>query len=313
MDDFDALPRHTREKIDRAFDRASSDFKSQRSEAHTPPAGGFIAGDVAPGGFLVDDAPGGFLPPDAGGFLPASPSTGGFLPPLPPSGGPFAPSSLRAHVGRSPEDTITLSEIAHGLQILDLPPDDEEVLSVFRKAASGWGAQRRSGEEEEREEVVTRKDWRSVCSALLGGDEGTDNVEPDEPDDMADIIEDEDVNMDAVESEGDASSDEYIDEAPQPKRKRGTTSKTSNRKTRQKKVELIDSDDDGDPLNRPLTARQKLECLHAFSLFFPGIDEDALKRRRIGIKEITQASNILKEKTTVEEVCTRITGFLCRH
>ena len=89
------------------------------------------------------------------------------------------------------------------------------------------------------------------------------------------IIEDEDVNMDAVESEGDASSDEYIDEAPQPKRKRGTTSKTPTRKTRQKKVELIDSDDDGDPLNRPLTARQKLECLHAFSLFFPVLITDS--------------------------------------
>ena len=35
-------------------------------------------------------------------------------------------------------DGIPLSSILKVLQSLDLPPDDEEVLAVFRNAASGW-------------------------------------------------------------------------------------------------------------------------------------------------------------------------------
>ncbi|VDC02403.1 unnamed protein product [Peniophora sp. CBMAI 1063] len=316
MDDFDALPQSTREKIDRAFDRASSYYKSLRSSEPSASAGGFIVDDApAPGGFLLDDAPGGFLPPSppAGGFLPPSPPAGGFLPPSPPAGGFLPPpSSSRANGARSLEDVITLSEIAHALQILDLPPDDDEVLSVFRNAATGWGARSRDVDAGEQEQTVTRKDWRAVCSALLGGGEDDDDdedIQVEESQEAAEAIEDEDVPMEVAESEGDASSDEYVEEAPQPKRKRGAASKTPARKTRKKKIELADSDDDENPLNRPLTARQKRECLHAFSLFFPGIEEDAVKRRRIGIKELTQASDLLKEKTNVEEMVEMLEAF----
>ncbi|KZV61123.1 hypothetical protein PENSPDRAFT_659123 [Peniophora sp. CONT] len=312
MDDFDALPKNTREKIDRAFDKASSSYSNSVPSAdHNSYAGGFIVDDApAPGGFLLDDAPGGFLPPDAGGFLPPSPPSGGFLSPSPPAGG-FLPSSPppRAARIRSPDDFITLSEITRALQILDLPPDDEEVLAVFRNAATGWGAREKGDEEGEPEETVTRKDWRAVCSALIGDDDEPGDAEMDEPEDVVETIDDEDVSMEIQESEGDASSDEYVEETPQPKRKRGAATKTPARKTRQKKAERADSDSDGDPLNRLLTARQKRECLHAFSLFFPGLEEDAVKRRRIGIKEITQASNILKEKTNVEEMVEMLEAF----
>ena len=64
-----------------------------------------------------------------------------------------------------------------------------------------------------------------------------------------------------------------------------------------------DTDDDVDVENQSLTSRQKRECLRAFSLFFPGVPEEVVKRRRIGIDEIAKAAALLKGKMKVEEVC----------
>jgi hypothetical protein len=69
---------------------------------------------------------------------------------------------------------IPLTLIPTALQILDLPPADEEVLAVFENAARGWGgAQVSTGEE-----GVSREDFRAVCAALLpeeeDQEEGTD-------------------------------------------------------------------------------------------------------------------------------------------
>ncbi|KDN48402.1 hypothetical protein RSAG8_02994, partial [Rhizoctonia solani AG-8 WAC10335] len=32
--------------------------------------------------------------------------------------------------------------VSTGLQMLDLPPDDEDVINVFRNAATGWESRR---------------------------------------------------------------------------------------------------------------------------------------------------------------------------
>ncbi|GAB1527921.1 hypothetical protein RhiTH_011109 [Rhizoctonia solani] len=82
-------------------------------------------------------------------------------------------------------DSIPLSMIPTGLQMLDLPPDDEEavtivpsVLSVFRNAATGWetrpGIRRRRSDSDDEGAVdkdvglsVSWPDWREVCAVLL--------------------------------------------------------------------------------------------------------------------------------------------------
>ncbi|KEP46433.1 putative filament domain protein [Rhizoctonia solani 123E] len=76
--------------------------------------------------------------------------------------------------------SIPLSMVPTGLQMLDLPPDDEDVINVFRNAATGWesrpGASRRRGSESDNEVPldkdaglsVLREDWRAVCAVLLG-------------------------------------------------------------------------------------------------------------------------------------------------
>ncbi|CAE6444449.1 unnamed protein product [Rhizoctonia solani] len=92
-------------------------------------------------------------------------------------------------------DTQILDLASLCFQMLDLPPDDEDVMNVFRNAATGWesrtGVPRRRGSESD-EEVsvdkdaglsVSREDWRAVCAVLLGQkeEEEEDNEEEEEP------------------------------------------------------------------------------------------------------------------------------------
>lgn len=193
------------------------------------------------------DAPGGFLLDDDHSMA------GGFLPPSPP-----AVVQQGGHEsGESEEPShIPLSRIPYALQLLDLPPDDEDVLAVFRNAATGWGDDHHSsrrtrhhyamvtGEENEVvEEHVSLKDWRAVCAALM--DDGG-YVEGAKEGDAIDEEEEESADADATgqdlssgleESSGE-SSDEYRSEARSQKRPRkssarpGVTQKTRPRKTR---------------------------------------------------------------------------------
>ncbi|KAF8605674.1 hypothetical protein BDV93DRAFT_554535 [Ceratobasidium sp. AG-I] len=86
------------------------------------------------------------------------------------------------HSDNEEEQGVPLSLVPTGLQMLDLPPDDEEVLTVFRNAATGWetrlrapprGKQADSDQEEPEVDrdaglVVGRDDWRAVCAVLVG-------------------------------------------------------------------------------------------------------------------------------------------------
>ena len=42
--------------------------------------------------------------------------------------------------------------------------------------------------------------------------------------------------------------------------------------------------------------------MKAFSLFFPGVPEEAAKHRRLGVREVNDAATALKEKIKAEEV-----------
>jgi hypothetical protein len=152
-----------RRKLDPAS-RPSTPGKSAQDEG-----GGFI--DDA-GGF-VDDG-GGFMPEGEGGFVEAE----GFLPDVeggftPDESGPSTPAA-----GGPSTRRIPLRLIPTLLSILELP-SDEDVLEVFRSSASGWqeedtedtgGLSRRRKREEEA--GVERKDFRAVCAALMGPDDG---------------------------------------------------------------------------------------------------------------------------------------------
>jgi hypothetical protein len=277
-------------RIDDAFHRALSNDSSRP-----------IPTNDASGGFLLNDD----------GDLP-----GGFFPPSPPA--------VALESDGQPSH-IPLSHIPYALQLLDLPPDDEEVLAVFHNAATGWGEDYISSrltahgrkrdstttgnDDDMAQKLVSLKDWRAVCTALMddGGDvEGNaegNAVDGEDPDAAG-----EDPSSELDES-SDRSSDEYrVTDARSRKRSRksapagvsGTTRRTRARKTQSETAR------GRSPLSpstsADITPRQKRECLRTFLLFFPSVPEEVAKRKRLGVREVNAAATLLNEKIKTEEV-----------
>lgn len=134
MDDFDALPSPIQRRIDSAFTQIIN-AASNTHESFRKKRKLNTSPENSAGGFLVEVSD--------------------------------------EEEDESLDDTIPFSFIPSALQILDLSPDDDEVLQVFRSAADGWSntmqAYSSSGNEGGK---VSRKDWRAVCSVLMSsGDE----------------------------------------------------------------------------------------------------------------------------------------------
>lgn len=322
---FIALPLQVRRHIDRAFDSVASQVEtdgeepaqkkrrlhsSGRSSTEVLP-GGFLPEDnPAPGGFIVDDAPaGGFLPEDTmldGGFLLESSNEGD-------------KDGDRGDV--APPDAIPLSLIPSALQLLDLQPDDEDVLSVFRNAATGW-ENKHGAQEDESHLFVSRKDWRAVCTALLdvgGGYEGDAMDVEDEAVDKDDELLSEPSEEEYVESETDSELDEEDEDSDDEYQGGGFMRTRSSRKAagpktlskRQKGRDAttssllpIDDSDEGDVeiRSKRITARQKAESRRAFAMFFPDVPDAELETNKIMIKDITRMASSINLKLSAEEV-----------
>lgn len=330
---FTALPRALQRRIDNAFRRAIGE-KSSRKRRKLDENGGYdqtsdndsLGGGYVPldpnalqGGFLQDEEGevGGFIVDDEGG---------GFIPELSQAGPSTSAipvdhrhdSQVQEGEGSSHADShIPLSLVPTALQILDLPPDDEQVLLVFKNAASGWtsdpGSARRSSRGAvSTEEAVSLRDWRAVCSVLLAPDVEDGGVD-------VGMAEDEDAKMSAGDSEG--SSEEYVesdpegehDEYPDDDNYSDTLAKrpTRRRSTRARK-DFDESDSDIETRkNRPLTARQKETSRQAFSMFLsPSVDDD-LENQRITISDLVRVSKELKENITYDQVRRLSPGFEC--
>ncbi|KAL7280855.1 hypothetical protein ACG7TL_005799 [Trametes sanguinea] len=324
---FAALPLSLQKRIDAAFDSASRQTVSDKEPARKRrkveqplQPGGFISEHPSPGGFIADE-------PASGGFIVDDPSEGGFVRDSPPPQGGFLADDDGSDAGQSTH--IPLTSIPTALQLLDLPPDDEDVLSVFRNAASGWGERERTASHRDQnpeEAFVSRRDWRAVCAALL------DTAAADEEDvDMDDVpaekhLEEKvpleetpsDSEEDYVESgagdsdveEEDDSDDEYREGGGgfvRPRRAMVGTPATKSRRGRKTRT-TTESEEEGED-QRTLTALQKEECRAAFALFFPDVTDKELDKQRIRIKDITRVANLLKEKITAEETVEMLEAF----
>ncbi|KAF8480123.1 hypothetical protein DFH94DRAFT_612358, partial [Russula ochroleuca] len=271
----------------------------------------------APGGFLLDDNPGGFLPP--------------------------SPTTVRQESGHRPErieqsSYIPLSRIPYALQLLDLSPDDEQVLAVFRSAASGWEdeppsrqtAHRRlhgptapSEDNDATEGHVGLRDWRAVCAALMddGGDEDEDGREGSAIDDDDENLNGtgEDLSSELEESPGESSDEYRITEAKSRKRSRksaaapgggaGATRKTRTKKGKTPSTAMRRRSPLSPDTSAEVTPRQRRESLQAFLLFFPGVPEEVAKRRRLGVREVNAVATMLNEKIKTEEIIEMLEAF----
>ncbi|KAH9057963.1 hypothetical protein EDB83DRAFT_2520832 [Lactarius deliciosus] len=285
---FLSLALNLRSRIDNAFHTALT--SDQRG------SGTFTVGSThdAPGGFLLDDDDN---------------MAGGFLPPSPPVA---AQGSRNEHEGDERPSYIPLSRIPHALQFLDLPPDDEDVLAVFRNAATGWGDNHISASR------PTRR-GRNAVAASDEGDETEERVKGveeggNDDDDAGDI------DQHSSSGLGESSSDEYHDTsavAKSRKRPRKSTSASTpdhkaTRKTRPRKTQSV-TPRRGDSVSASaameITPRQRRDCLQAFLLFFPGVPEDVAKLRRLGVRELSAAATVLNEKIKAEEIIEMLDAF----
>ncbi|KAI0731281.1 hypothetical protein C8Q76DRAFT_774876 [Earliella scabrosa] len=335
---YTALPSALKQRIDSAFDAAINNTrdslvshpprkrrKLDRDAASQP--GGFIVEDAPPGGFISDgSAPGGFLP-EGGGFIGEDgPVAGDFLADDRPD-----EDEVRSH--------IPMALIPSALQLLDLQPDDEDVLAVFRNAATGWGQSTRTDRgaaDDVSDLLVSRKDWRAVCAALLDA-----GAAEEEDVDMAEAdagvpVSDED--GDDVEAASD-SAEEYIQSGGSDPSELGTdddsdddyeqggfvrssgtgasstkvntgnrSTRAQSRRTRGRKDGWEGSEEETSEGHR-LSARQKRECRATFALFFPDVADEELERQRIRIKDIARVADLLKEKITAEETVEMLEVF----
>ena len=264
-DSFDNVPRTIQRLIDRAFDvTASSAPRKQPDAVHVERFPDYHE-DTLAGGFLVD----------------AEPEPG--------------PSE------EEEEDVpnyIPLSLIPDALYRLNLPPDDDQILSVFRNAASGWRSATNSIDESHVSGgLISRDDWRSVCAVLLGHADDRvkgSNKDSDDHDESVDGGSDYD-----YASDDEDSGDDYQEDADATTRPRGS------------RIPHMGSGL-GAQEECTLTKRQEETCLEAYSLFFPSVPLTDLPNKKIMISDIRWVAGLLGEKLTVEEVGHVFCYFLLR-
>jgi hypothetical protein len=283
---FFALPQSTQNRIDSAFKSATSGpVNSEKS----PLAGGFVHEHELGGGFVRDEEQaGGFVRDD----MPSTSAGGGFI--------------VDEDDDLNMPTHIPLSEIPSALQALHLAPDDDEVLAVFRNAATGWASSSNRIEThdlEGGEQFVSKEDWRSVCAVLLERDSGGEHEEVNGDVDMADPSgesDDEYQNSDEEEEDEGDNDDEYI-EGPSTSATRRRT-----RQTRRKSFSLSPSPSPSpnskDSRHRKITSRQRKACIDAYTLFFPSVSIEELDAQKIMIKDIQRVAKLLNEKLKAEEV-----------
>jgi len=258
---FLALPARLRQRIDSAFDSVAP----QSTHGASAEAGSFIVGGST--SQSAEYEAGGFIVED----LPLN--------------------SAQTH--------ILLSEIPGALSLLELSPDDD-IMGVFKNAATGWGAQNA------RNDGVSRKDWRAVCAALLEG-ELVDEEDP---------AVDEDAEMD---TDSGPDSDEYrVDEQssdteePSSDEYEEPDQTTAKGKKAQKAAQRTPTKSSGTDIPRQLTESQKAQCRRDFGRFFPQVPDVELDHQRIMIKDIARVADLLKENLKTEEILEMLEAFSTR-
>ncbi|KAF5340219.1 hypothetical protein D9611_007959 [Ephemerocybe angulata] len=190
------------------------------------------------------------------------------------------------------EDQIPLERVPETLRRLELP-ESEDVLAVFRNAATGWTAGDGSGASEGAA-YVSLEDWRSVCAVLLEDDEdgggGFIAEEDSGEDDGGGFVAEEDSSEDDDYGE---DSDEFV-----PGQRRTRTRKTTGASEEATRAEPGE-----------LSARQAQSALDTFALFFPDTPPEDLRKKRIMIKDIQRVAGLLKEKIKPEEIIDMLEMF----
>jgi hypothetical protein len=203
---------------------------------------------------------------------------------------------------------VPLTSIPSALRTLDLPSDDEQILSVFRSAASGWTSSFNNVLYGMTDEMVSRDDWRSVCAVLL------EHYEEEYPEDSeigpmdSDGLHAHDRSMESEDwlsasgnSDGDSDED-YVE---------GPAASSPRRRTHPQRAKTDRTSFSPNPSSpEKLSPRQQRSYLETFALFFPSISKSEIPNQKITIRDIQRVSKLLGEKINAHEVSPRAQVFL---
>ncbi|KAF9488841.1 hypothetical protein BDN71DRAFT_1435834 [Pleurotus eryngii] len=299
---FAALPETLQAKIDDAF--------TSISHSNPPQTGsGFAAAAVgrSGGGFIVEDA----VIDEAQGDTAAS-------------------------------ARIPLASIPAALELLDLPPNDRQILAVFRDAAE-------SDDEDDaveygangKETSVSRSQWRAVCAVLLEGSSSPSSSSPSPPSHSSPPRQREERKTRPRRSKAAYSPISAVHPADADTYDSGDDSEpyvasdNSDHDLEQDKdqYDVDDGDDSDDEYTGPAASTSKLSrstkaakaattkspkkslsgpnavpdseaSLDAFALFFPSIprDSDELKAKKIMLKDLQAAMKSAGEKYKADDL-----------
>ncbi|KAJ8073510.1 hypothetical protein PM082_011786 [Marasmius tenuissimus] len=310
---YAGLPAHVQDKIDKAFYDAlgyNTGRRRKGNQRHTRSRATKKRKVDSGGGFMIDDhnqqhSLGG----GGGGFI-----VDDVLEPTAVGGGGFIVDDEEDRHGSLDNDQekpefIPLSTIPDALQLLDLDPDDAQVMGVFRRAASDWGDVQGDGpmtaNRDTEEGLVGLKDWRAVCGVLLEGADIPESVEP------PDIGEDDSDGPPSDSYEPEDDSDEYLEEQDISHQRRRRTRGTTAKMTAGSDLSSLSEDDEDEdaPSARRLTPRQRQTCLQAFALFFPDAPPEDLPQQRLRISDIQRVAGLLKEKLKADEMVEMLETF----
>jgi len=191
---------------------------------------------------------------------------------------------------------LPLDLIPSALQHLDLPPDDDQILSVLRNAASGWTSSSLEPlpTTDSHGKYVTRDDWRAVCAVLLEY-RSTEDCPAEGDSDGAGDEYIEEYNDSDQEPPSIASDDEYMDHpfTSSSRRMRGGKKSQTRRPL---------SLDELKTQSNTLTKRQRQTCLDTFCLFFPDVPVSEVAKQNVMIKDLQRVAKLLNEKLKADEV-----------
>ncbi len=265
---FFTLPKRTRRAIDDAFDlsinpsHVSGSRRSKRRKVSVEPISGG-------GGFLAEDT-----------------STTSNQ----------ESSDIQRCKSEAEPTHLPLDFIPSALQHLDLPPDDDEILSILRNAASGWTSSSLEPllTTDSHGKYVNRDDWRAVCAVLLENRSTEDDPAEGDSDAGDEYIEEYEEYDSDQEPPSIASDDEYMDHrfTSSSRRMRGGKSQT------RRPLSL----DELKTRSNTLTKRQRQTCLDTFCLFFPDVPVSEVAKRNIMIKDLQRVAKLLNEKLKADDV-----------
>ncbi|KAJ3990952.1 hypothetical protein F5050DRAFT_1700943 [Lentinula boryana] len=194
---------------------------------------------------------------------------------------------------------IPFSSIPTALQLLDLPPDDQQLLGIFRNAASGWDNRDRIDDNLE----ITQADWRAVCTILLEPRSGAGDDT--ESDDNYDPGPSSTPKFNTKSSQRPART-ELVSSMPGGQRR----TRVSRLRSDESNFDPFDGEEGSSLGTGRLTSRQKATCIEAFGMFFPDAkDDDDLGQRRLMLSDIQRVTKLLGEKLKAKEMLEMLEVF----